>query len=89
VTGLPGVIIAQVSYDVAANQFPYLTKIPSLSLGVGLVLGGCGLPIFLALREKLPEALTNGLLGWVQAKLQNKDNTNRTAPKEEPQEPNQ
>ena len=91
VAGAPGIIIAQVAYDVASHHIPYLAKIPSLSLGVGLILGGCGLPIFLALREKLPEALTAGLMAWVQSKVPGaKPEADRpktsTAPSDEPLE---
>lgn len=86
-----GVPVAQIAYDLASRHIPYLAKIPSLSLGVGLILGGCGLPIFLALREKLPEAITAGLMAWVQSKVPGaKPEADRpktsTAPSDEPLE---
>ena len=61
-TFFPGVIVAQLAYDILLRQVPIVKEIPSLPLGMGAVLGGCGLPILLGLWRRLPTVVVDKAL---------------------------
>ena len=70
-----GVPVAQIACDLASRQWKSLATIQSIPLGMGLILGGVGLPLFLSLREKIPVILSEGITSLLKTAL-----AARTAP---------
>ena len=73
----PGVIVAQVAYDAAVFKWPSLRQVESMPLGVGLLLGGIGQPLVMALYKRLPSVLTDRAIGFLSPKPE-KTNENET-----------